>query len=204
MWVAHSLGVIDLATLQHCLGVDFGDTDLDHSKLTPLSLLRTSVTDFCQGLVTIDKDTSQVRLVHHTLQEYFYDHDLDFFRQSERLLAEVCLTYLLFDTFASIPPSDDECYNAMARLYPLQLYAAKSWGIHLHRVSHHETPAQLIRLALRFASSPMNLERSAQAFNASSTGRDLIDGQSQQYPQCTTAIHWGVSEYFLLAHCQCG
>lgn len=189
MWVANSWEVINLAPLQDCLGVGLGDTNLDHSKLTSLSLLRASVTDFCSGLVAIEKETSQVRLVHHTLQDYFYDHDLDFFRQSERLLAEVCLTYLLFGTLASLPLSDEERYNAMVRLYPLQLDAAKSWGIHLHRASHHKTPAKLMPLALRLVSSPMNLERSAQAFNASSTGRDLIDGQSQQYPQCTTAIH---------------
>lgn len=103
----------------------------------------------------------------------------------------MCLTYLLFDTFASAPPADNDSYNAMVKLFPLQHYAAQSWDIHVHRLDHHETPASLMRLVLDLLSKPINLERSAQAFNTSSTGRNLIDGQSQRYPRKMTPIHWG-------------
>ena len=96
MWIAHAKETIELGALQHALGVETGDRTLVHSRMTPLSLLRTSVIDFCQGLIIIQQETSQVRLARFTLFEYFFErrpYD-SWYCSSEQLIAETCLTYL--------------------------------------------------------------------------------------------------------------
>ena len=182
---------IELGALQHALGVETGDRNLVHSRMTPLSLLRTSVIDFCQGLIIIQQETSQVRLAHFTLFEYFFErrpYD-SWYCSSEQLIAETCLTYLLFDDFASNPPSNDDAYKEMLRLYPLYDYAARRWGIHAHRLYHHSPPPLTVDLMYKFIFSSLHLERAVQAFSSSVHQEVSSHGYSQIYPKILSPIH---------------
>ncbi|KID73321.1 hypothetical protein MBR_07197, partial [Metarhizium brunneum ARSEF 3297] len=46
----------------------------------------------CAGLVTIDKDSDTVRLVHYTAQTYFERSWTEFFPGAHTNLAKLCLT----------------------------------------------------------------------------------------------------------------
>jgi len=45
------------------------------------------------GLVTVEKSSSTLRLVHYTLQEHL-SHNPNLFTNPHSMIAEVCLTYL--------------------------------------------------------------------------------------------------------------
>ena len=182
---------IKLGALQHVLAVEIGDRNLVHSRMTPLSLLRTSVNDFCQGLVIVQQETSQVRLAHFTLFEYFFErrpYD-SWYCSSEQLIAETCLIYLLFDDFALIPPSNDDAYEDMLRLYPLYTYAARRWGVHVHRLHHHSPPQSTVDLMYKFIFSSLHLERAIQSFNSSVHQGVSSHVCSQVYPKILSPIH---------------
>ena len=54
----------------------------------------------CAGLVTVDQESSIVRLVHLTAQEYFERIRLKRFPNAQSKITTTCLTYLSFDVFA--------------------------------------------------------------------------------------------------------
>ena len=188
-WVAHAFGILDVAALQHAVGIQVGDKNLDHSKLTPLSLLGTSIAHSCQKLVSIQQETSQVRLVHHTLHEYLYNRDTAY-STSEKLIAEVCLTYLLFDAFASSPPPDDESFIEMGKMFPLYRYASQNWGIHAHRLYHENIPPETMELIFRLIFSPSHLERATQDLQTTPENKPLRDGASQDYSKKMMPVHF--------------
>ena len=190
MWLGHSAEIdMNTAMLQHALGVEVGDTDLDHSKLTPLSLLKNSIVDFCLGLVSIHKDTSEIRLVHFTLHDFLYNPNSTWYTTSELLLAEVCLTYLLFNAFDSPPPAEEESYYEMRRLYPLYEIACLRWGLHVHRLMHHNMMTKVGPLIIRLLDSYWQRLRAAQGWFVGTyrTTEDLF----HQPPLEMTPVHFG-------------
>ncbi|RPA88445.1 hypothetical protein L873DRAFT_1584699, partial [Choiromyces venosus 120613-1] len=56
--------------LCHALAVQIGSTDFDVGNIPSMSTL----VNCCQGLITVDKEASTVRLIHFTLQEYLSAH----------------------------------------------------------------------------------------------------------------------------------
>jgi len=78
----------------------------------------------CLGLVTVD-ESSIVRLVHFTLQEYFNRHS-EHFQSPHSAMTEVCLTYLNFDSINKISYTLD---SAPAETRFLQ-HASSYWGLY--------------------------------------------------------------------------
>ena len=66
MWVLHAERPLHVDELCHALGVEKGSTDLNIRNIPTLETLLAC----SQGLVTVEKSSSTVRLVHYTLQEY--------------------------------------------------------------------------------------------------------------------------------------
>jgi len=66
MWVRHAERPLGVDELCHALAVQLGSTDYDVGNIPSLSTL----VSCCQGLITADKETPTVRLIHFTLQEY--------------------------------------------------------------------------------------------------------------------------------------
>jgi len=65
MWVSHAERPLHVDELRHALGVE-GSIDLDIGNIPAIeTLLACSL-----GLVTVEKSSSTVRLVHYSLQEY--------------------------------------------------------------------------------------------------------------------------------------
>ncbi|RMJ19240.1 hypothetical protein CDV36_001057 [Fusarium kuroshium] len=107
---------LKLQELLHALAVEPGDKDLDRTALTEKHILL-SVT---AGLLLVDQQTKEVRLVHPTLHDYLEKKSSIHFLEPETSFAIVCLTYLCFEPFKAGPSSgagymveDDEGWTAL-------------------------------------------------------------------------------------------
>ncbi|KIW20768.1 hypothetical protein PV08_01346 [Exophiala spinifera] len=117
--------------------------------------VRRTLLNCCQGLVVMDRQTSTVRLVHFSLEEYLNRQNQIFevsIRELHGRIAATCLTYLNFPTSAEDPdedpnedpdedpnahPEEDACVNVDIRMALLS-YSARHWGIHLHHYEGEE------------------------------------------------------------------
>ena len=121
MWISHSQRPLQADELSHALAVEIGSMDLDADNAPSI----VTVLSCCQGLVTMDKESSVVRLIHFTLQEYLSSHP-EFFDRAHSTISETCLTYLSSRQVKalSLTASRDR------RGTPLLEYSSVYWGTH--------------------------------------------------------------------------
>ena len=122
MWISHSRRPLQVDELCHAIAIRIGSNDLDNDDVPTISTLL----GCCQGLVTVDKGASTVRLIHFTLQEHLCTHP-DIFDGAHSTIAETCLTYLNFQHLKDTPPG--LCPDP--RDTPFFQYSCLYWGIHL-------------------------------------------------------------------------
>jgi len=120
MWIFHSEHPMHVGELREALGVEVGSREINYDNIPSEKTLLAS----CLGLVTVD-ESSTVRLVHFTLQEYFNNHS-EHFENPQSTMAEVCLTYLNFD---SVNELSHNLYDAPEETRLLQ-YASSYWGMY--------------------------------------------------------------------------
>ena len=123
-WLCHSERPLQVDELCHALAVDIGATNFDAENIPSIGTLL----HCCQGLVTVDKEASTVRLIHYTVQEYLCAHP-GLFNKSHSILAETCLTYLNSEqvknfAFLSLPD-----YQSA----PFLKYSSRYWGTYAGR-----------------------------------------------------------------------
>jgi len=120
MWISFSERPMHMGELCEALAVEICSRDMDYDNIPSERTLLAA----CLGLVTVD-ESSIVRLVHFTLQEYFNRHS-EYFENPYSAMAEVCLTYLNFDSVDNISYTLD---SAPAETRFLQ-YASNYWGLY--------------------------------------------------------------------------
>ena len=126
MWVSHAQRPLRTDELCHALGVEEGSIDLNTRNIPAIeTLLACSL-----GLVTVEKPSSRVRFVHHTLQEYL-SHNPNLFLKPHSMIAEVCLTYLNFRHVKSLSPA----LRTALPTAPFVEYASCYWGTHARQES---------------------------------------------------------------------
>ena len=140
MWISQSERPMQIGELCDALAVEIGSRDMDSDNIPSEKSLLTS----CLGLVTVD-ESSTIRLVHFTLQEYFNSH-FEHFNQPQATMAEVCLTYLNFDSIKKIPYS---LSRAPAETRFLQ-YASSYWGLYARNGLTEEVKSLALRLLHKF------------------------------------------------------
>jgi hypothetical protein len=74
-----------------------GDSKPDKDSLERIERM----VSVCAGLVTVDEESSIVRLVHYTMQEYFERTQSCWFPNAETDIMTICVAYLLFYAFES-------------------------------------------------------------------------------------------------------
>ncbi|RPA88637.1 hypothetical protein L873DRAFT_1755905, partial [Choiromyces venosus 120613-1] len=121
LWVSLAKRPLSVSELCDALGVEIGSADLNAENTPPIQTLLGS----CLGLVTVDKETSRVRLIHSTLQEYLQVHT-SLFGNGHAKVAEVCLTYLSFSAVRVLPRLRATTPANM----PFLVYASYHWGYH--------------------------------------------------------------------------
>jgi len=120
MWISHTERPLHVDELCHALGVE-GSIDLDIGNIPAIeTLLACSL-----GLVTVEKSSSTVRLVHYTLQE-FLSNNTNLFPNPHSIIAEVCLTYLNFPHVRSFSPT----LRSVPPTAPFVEYSSCYWGTH--------------------------------------------------------------------------
>lgn len=93
MWISHAYRPLQINELRHAVATQVGDTEFD-----PDNLLQPKFIIECGfGLVVIDDESSVIRLVHHTLQDFLHSKRREVFRGEETEITKICLTYLCLD-----------------------------------------------------------------------------------------------------------
>ena len=123
VWLHLAKRPLKLEEIQHALAVERGDIKFDVEAIPAKKRLL----DCCLGLVIVDEETSTIRLVHYTLEEYFRVHSSTVFPYGYSTAAEICLTYL------NLRELSVECKtyaNMMQQLkkFPFLEYASCHWG----------------------------------------------------------------------------
>ena len=124
MWVCHAERPLRVDELCHALGVEIGSAHFNNDNIPATETLLSC----CQGLVTLDKEASTFRLMHHTLREYLCDHR-SLFPHAQSVMAETCLTYLNSDQSKALPAKPQPDLLRM----PFLKYCSRHWGTHARR-----------------------------------------------------------------------
>ncbi len=154
MWISHSTRPLTVAELSDALTIRSGQTDLN-PRYRPA---KESIIECCLGLVTADEESSTIRLVHFSIQEYFRDQPEKVSLPAEEEIAEMCLTYLFFDSFASGCCQERYSVEKRIRKYPFLGYVARNWGHHVRQSKADKIKA----LAFRLLRSPSRRSCAAQ------------------------------------------
>jgi len=123
MWISHSERPLKVDEICHALAVEIGSTTINTDKVP--SIL--TVLGSCQGLVTVDKGSSIIRLVHFTFKEYISGHPALFSRAHSKI-AEICLTYLNFQETKNCFSRTLKCFKGTL---PFLEYSSLYWGTHM-------------------------------------------------------------------------
>ena len=124
MWVSHAERPLSADELRCALAVELGSTDFNAGNIPSIRTLESC----CQGLITVDKEASTVRLIHYTVMEYV-TYRPDILSKPHSAMAEICLTYLNSEQVKAIPvnryagPLDNSFLN----------YCSLYWGVHAKR-----------------------------------------------------------------------
>src|SRR5205807_5780046 len=124
MWISHSERPLSPDELCHALAVEIGSSNLNTDNVPSIGTVLAS----CQGLVTVDKKASTVRLIHFTLQEYLRAHP-DLFITALSTIAETCLSYLNSQQVKALSTSPSPDPQGT----PFLEYSSLYWGVHARR-----------------------------------------------------------------------
>ena len=123
-WICHSERPLEVDELCHALAVEIGATDFNLENIPSIATLL----DYCQGLIVVDSETSTVRLIHYTAQEYLCSYP-GLFSKPHSILTETCLTYLNSQQVKHLAPHSLLSPQTM----PFLKYSSRYWGIHMNK-----------------------------------------------------------------------
>jgi ankyrin repeat protein len=129
-WIVYAERAFTITELRHALAVELVETSFDPDNIVDIE----DIVSVCAGLVTVDKTSNIIRLVHYTAQEYFERVRHTWRPHGQLDITSTCLTYLSFDVFRSGSCSDGAQYSSRLRAYPFFEYAAQYWGRHAFSV----------------------------------------------------------------------
>ena len=122
MWIWHARRPLQVDEICQAIAIQIWSNDFDNNNIPTISTLL----DCCQGLVTVDKSASTVRLIHYTLQEYLCTLP-DIFKRAHSTMAETCLAYLNFQHIKDLPVAP----SPNSRDTPFLEYCSLYWGAHM-------------------------------------------------------------------------
>ena len=141
MWVSRSERPLTAEELCYALGIEEDSTELDPETVPAIETLLSC----CLGLVTVDEGGSRVRLIHLTLQEYLSGHP-NLFGSAHSKMADVCLTYLNFQSIKDLPSN----LLKPPKTTPFLDYASCYWGAHARKDLTDDTKTLALQLLDRY------------------------------------------------------
>lgn len=149
MWISHAKRVLTVAELQHALAVRLEDSELDRENFIEPRL----IVDSCFGLVEIDRESSTIRFVHYSLQEYLKSHDHELFKNGDMEVTKTCLRYLSLGSVKDLHNKNRQTFIKALDDLPFLDYAATEWGFHATSVD----PLAIEDVAIKFLKSNPHL-----------------------------------------------
>ncbi|KAH6664496.1 hypothetical protein B0J14DRAFT_523182, partial [Halenospora varia] len=177
-WITCTKRPLTTLELQHALAVKIGDHQLDKENLREIE----DMVSVCAGLVTVDEESSIIRLVHYTTQEYFDRTQEKWFPNSETNIATICVIYLSFDEFESGFCQTENEFERRLQSNKLYDYASHNWG------HHARVASKLIPEVNSFLERKAQVESSIQALLAVKKYPFDLE-YSQRFPKEMTGLH---------------
>lgn len=158
MWLSCARRPLQVLELLHALATQPGALSFDPEDCPPIK----TVIESCSGLVTIDNESSTIRLVHSTLQDFLVTKRQVLFPAAQTIITNVCLTYLSFDPakFATENGDNDgggDLDTQIPSRMPFFAYASAYWGHHANEAS----PEEIRNLALAYLLDDSKTTRAA-------------------------------------------
>lgn len=193
-WLAYAKRPMKVDELCHALAVEPEQAlnppcELDRGNILGVN----DLTEVCAGLVTVEKQSSVIRFVHATTQEFLNEHLETLFPSAQIKISYTCLSYLSLSEFAEGPTKTDQEFETRLKLYPFFHYAACAFGCHLEGQPEKELETQ----ALEMLRSPTRLAAINQVVYTRHANASY-DGYSQCAPQQLNSLH--VTAALGLAH----
>ena len=177
-WIKCAKRPLTTSELEHAIAVEINEPQLDMENLYQVE----DMVSVCAGLVTIDKESGIIRLVHYTTQEYFDRTWNTWFPDAEANIAAICVTYLSFNEFETGICQNDDEFEQRLQLYKLYQYASQNWGYHTGAAS------VVVSEVNSFLERKAQVEASIQPLLA--IKRHSSDfGYSQRFPKNMTGLH---------------
>ncbi|KAI9852608.1 MAG: hypothetical protein M1824_001849 [Vezdaea acicularis] len=129
-WITLAKVPLTVRELQHALAVKPRASRLDEGDIVDEETLLS----VCAGLITIEPKSHIVRLVHFTTQDYFRSIQKARYPDIHAEIATACLTYLLFEDFATGPCASDMDFLNRLEVNAFLDYSARYWGEHTREV----------------------------------------------------------------------
>ncbi|RDW85168.1 hypothetical protein BP6252_02758 [Coleophoma cylindrospora] len=181
-WITCAKRPLSAVELLHALAIEVGDSKLDEDNFERIERL----ISVCAGLVTIDEESSIVRLVHYTTQEYFERTQNHWFPDAEVNITEICIAYLSFGIFEHGSCQTDDAFEKRLQSNQFFDYAARNWGHHARKAPNLKQA--LINSILDFLNSQDRIDASSQGLLAAKR-HPRHEGYSQQIPKRITGLH---------------
>ncbi|KAF1951855.1 hypothetical protein CC80DRAFT_357004, partial [Byssothecium circinans] len=124
-WISYAQRPLSTGELCHALAVELDDEELCEDNIPDVE----DVVSACAGLVTVDKESRIIRLVHYTTEDYLKGIREKWNPSAQYDIASTCLTYLCFKTFRSGSCADSEFKSRLEQNIFLD-YSARYWGEH--------------------------------------------------------------------------
>jgi hypothetical protein len=134
-WISYARRPLTVKELQYVLAMTPENAEIDEDDLIDEEFL----VSICAGLITIDAESSIIRLIHYTTQEYFERIRGNKFPDAERAIVQTCIEYILLTGNPPFEVRDGRYYSLYAsritnwlQMVPFLGYAAQYWGIHAY------------------------------------------------------------------------
>ncbi|KAL8680049.1 MAG: hypothetical protein Q9186_003729 [Xanthomendoza sp. 1 TL-2023] len=156
-WILYASRSMTILELQHALAIESTQSTqgIDEHIFNASDIIYS-----CAGLVTLDKKTDTIRMVHFSAQEYFSATRQTHFPNGQLTIAAACLKYLNSDLFSRGRFRDENEVENRRKECPFFDYAARFWGHHARESGSDEA---LFSTILDFMNSKSNLSCATQA-----------------------------------------
>ena len=187
-WITCATRSLKTLELQHALAIELGERELDGENIPQIE----QMVSVCSGLVTVDRESGVVRLIHYTTQEYLDRTKDRWFPTAHEDISNACITYLSFSAFSTGFCHSYRDYKQRLESYPLYHYATHNWARHAH-ISNNSA-IQSATTVISFMEQDRNVEATFQLLLADE--RDSASVATSQVPQQTRGLHlaayWGL------------
>lgn len=188
-WVVKSKRPLPIDTLRLILAIDIGRSMIDEDNFPTAD----HITQACAPLVVIESKTQEARLAHYTIQEYFERSNDTWMKNSQKLIANTCMSYLSLSASRSLSRDtidyDESFYSYATQFWAHHTAEALAQGLEVQKVVHfldNRTKSNLWHASL------MQIDLAHSSFSV--TTKDYLPHNSEEVVEMHVAACLGLSD----------